>query len=223
MMKSSSASDEATALPAPDPTRSSTESLLSDRPLPSPESDPGAAEVTNPAERHTAFFDTALLSRQYVRERTRYIEELKRQPGMLRKLVTASVLYLTRRMIWSFGFFPIVIAFWLPLVFARFNPVVMVNNLLPSLQSFVQANPQAQAAALETVFIAWFSIGFAFTIFDLILTPFRNPLEQATKYHMQAWLALRAPGVRAADIEAADLVQNDPETVQKSDSQRTDS
>src|SRR5690606_38203325 len=118
---------------------------------------------------------------------------------------------------WSFGFFPIVIAFWLPLVFARFNPVVMVNNLLPALQSFVQANPQGQAAALETVFIAWFSIGFAFTIFDLILTPFKNPLEQATEYHMQAWLALRAPGVRAADIEAADLGEDDAETVQKSD------
>lgn len=166
---------------------------------------PEAEEATSlpAAEPHAGFYNRQLLSQQYLNERRRYSSQLRMQAGSLRRLAGASAVYLLRRMLWSFGFFPVVIAFWLPLVFARFNPVVMIDSLLPAMQSFVQGNPEAQAATMETVLIAWFSIGFAFTVFDLILTPFKSPLEQSTDAHMRLWLALHAPQADAADLAGA--------------------
>ncbi len=120
-------------------------------------------------------------------ERKRYIQVIRRIPELRRRYIKAILIYLLRRFLWSFTFFPVFIAFWVPLVLNRFNPVAMVQNLLPSLQAFVEANPQSQAATIETLFIAWFSIGFTFAVFDFILTPFKSPYEYEADVHMRAW------------------------------------
>jgi len=120
-------------------------------------------------------------------ERKRYLQAIKKIPELKKRYLNAILLYLLRRFLWSFTFFPVFIAFWLPLVLNRFNPVAMIQNLLPSLQAFVDANPQSQAATIETLFIAWFSIGFAFAVFDFILSPFKSPYEYEADVHMRTW------------------------------------
>ncbi len=120
-------------------------------------------------------------------ERKRYLQAIRKIPELKKRFLKAILIYLLRRFLWSFTFFPVFIAFWVPLVLNRFNPVAMVQNLLPSLQTFVDANPQSQAATIETLFIAWFSIGFAFAVFDFILTPFKSPYEYEADVHMRAW------------------------------------
>ncbi|OZG71336.1 hypothetical protein BTA51_22035 [Hahella sp. CCB-MM4] len=120
-------------------------------------------------------------------ERKRYLQVITKIPELRRRYLKAILIYLLRRFLWSFTFFPVFIAFWVPLVLNRFNPVAMVQNLLPSLQAFVEANPQSQAATIETLFIAWFSIGFTFAVFDFILTPFKSPYEYEADVHMRAW------------------------------------
>ena len=120
-------------------------------------------------------------------ERKRYLQAIKKIPELKKRYLKAILIYLLRRFLWSFTFFPVFIAFWVPLVLNRFNPVAMVQNLLPSLQAFVDANPQSQAATIETLFIAWFSIGFAFAVFDFILTPFKSPYEYEADVHMRTW------------------------------------
>ncbi|WP_253938753.1 hypothetical protein [Hahella sp. HN01] len=124
-------------------------------------------------------------------ERKRYLNEIKKIPELRTRYLKSALIYLLRRFLWSFTFFPVFIAFWVPLVLSRFNPVAMVQDILPSLQSFVEANPQSQAATIETLFIAWFSIGFTFAVFDFILTPFKSPYEYEADVHMRAWEELQ--------------------------------
>ena len=124
---------------------------------------------------------------QYWVERKKYLEKIKSIPELRKRFVRSIFVYLLRRFLWSFGFFPIFISFWLPLVLNRFNPVAMVSSLLPSLEGFVNSNPQAQANTTETLFIAWFSIGFIFAIFDFVLTPYKSPYEYEADVHMRAW------------------------------------
>ncbi|WP_227519916.1 DUF2189 domain-containing protein [Mangrovitalea sediminis] len=120
-------------------------------------------------------------------ERKRYLEHIRKVPELRRRNIRATLIYLLRRFLWSFGFFPIFIAFWVPLVLSWFNPVVMVTRAMPSLQAFINANPEVQANTEQTLFIAWLSIGFIFAVFDLVLTPFKSPYEYEADVHMRAW------------------------------------
>jgi hypothetical protein len=123
----------------------------------------------------------------YWAERRRYLENIRRVPEVRQRFWRAVSIYLLRRVLWSFGFFPVFIAFWLPFVLSSFNPVVMATDLIPLLQSFVQANPEEQATTLSTLAIAWASIGFFFLVFDFVLTPFKSPYEYEADVYMQSW------------------------------------
>lgn len=123
----------------------------------------------------------------YWAERKRYLQKIRGIPELRRRYVKAGMIYLLRRLLWSFGFFPIFLGFWLPFVIARFNPVAMVQDLLPQLEAFVAASPQVQAANLETLIVAWLSVGFIFAVFDFVLTPFKSPYEYEADVHMRAW------------------------------------
>ena len=124
-------------------------------------------------------------------ERKRYLQEIKKIPELNRRYIKSGLAYLMRRFLWSFTFFPVFIAFWIPFVLNRFNPVATVQKFLPGLQAFVEANPQSQAATIETLVIAWLSIGITFAIFDFILTPFKSPYEYEADVHMRAWEELQ--------------------------------
>ncbi len=128
---------------------------------------------------------------QYWVERKKYLEKIKQVPELRKRFFSSLLVYLLRRFLWSFGFFPIFLSFWLPLVLNRFNPVATVSSLLPSLESFVNSNPQVQANTIETLFIAWFSVGFIFAIFDFVLTPYKSPYEYEADVHMRAWEELQ--------------------------------
>ncbi|HET8850159.1 MAG TPA: hypothetical protein VFM78_09775 [Marinobacter sp.] len=120
-------------------------------------------------------------------ERRRYLEQIRKVPELRHRFWKEVALYLLRRLLWSYGFFPLVMAFWLPFVMASFNPVVVATDLIPVLQSFVDSNPEQQATTLSTVFIAWFSVGTFFLVFDFVLTPFRSPYEYEADVYMKAW------------------------------------
>lgn len=120
-------------------------------------------------------------------ERKRYVKQIRKVPELRRRFWTSAMVYLLRRLLWSFGFFPVFIAFWVPLVMASFNPVVMVTNILPDLQAFVASNPEMQANTAQTLVVAWLSVGFFFLIFDFVLTPFRSPYEYEADVYMRAW------------------------------------
>ena len=132
-------------------------------------------------------------------ERKRYLEEIRGIPELRRRYARALAIYLLRRFLWSFGFFPIFIALWIPLVFSRFNPVAMVDSALPHLQRFVDATAQMQATTIETLVLSWFSIGFLFAVFDLVLTPFKSPYEYEADVHMRAWEELQQKAAQGED------------------------
>lgn len=123
--------------------------------------------------------------------RKRYLGKIRTIPELRRRYVKEGLAYLFRRLLWSFGFFPLFLGFWIPLVIARFNPVAMVQDLLPHLQGFVTASPQVQANNLETLVVAWLSVGFIFAVFDFILTPFKSPYDYEADVHMKAWQQLQ--------------------------------
>lgn len=123
----------------------------------------------------------------YWAERRQYIERIRKTPEMRKRFLGRIALYLLRRIAWSFGFFPVLMAFWVPLVFASFNPVVMASDLIPLLQAFVDSNPEVQATTLSTLIIAWVSVGFFFLVFDVILTPFKSPYQYEADVYMKAW------------------------------------
>ncbi|MDO3722646.1 hypothetical protein QVZ43_13035 [Marinobacter sp. chi1] len=123
----------------------------------------------------------------YWAERRKYLERIRKVPEIRQRFWKEVAIYLFRRLLWSFGFFPIFIAFWIPLVLASFNPVVMASNLIPMLQDFVDSNPEVQATTMSTLAIAWASIGFIFLVFDFVLTPFRSPYEYEADVYMRSW------------------------------------
>ncbi len=123
----------------------------------------------------------------YWLERKKYLRKVKGIRALRWRFAREMAIYLLRRFLWSFGFFPVFIAFWVPWVLNRFNPVATVNNLLPYLQNYVAANPEQQAATVDTLLIAWASIGFIFAVFDFVLTPFKSPYEYEADIHMRAW------------------------------------
>ena len=120
-------------------------------------------------------------------ERRQYLERIRRVPEVRQRFWREVAVYLLRRLLWSYGFFPIFIAFWLPFVMSSFNPVVMATNLIPLLQEFVNSNPEEQATAISTLLIAWFSIGSFFLVFDFVLTPFRSPYQYEADVYMKSW------------------------------------
>ncbi|WP_228151072.1 hypothetical protein [Tamilnaduibacter salinus] len=120
-------------------------------------------------------------------ERRRYLKELRRIPELRQRWWGALFIYLLRRALWCFGFFPVFLAFWIPLVMANFNPVVMINGILPELEAFLASNPEVQAGTIQTLIIAWLSVSFFFLVFDFVLTPFRSPYEIEADIHMRAW------------------------------------
>lgn len=126
-------------------------------------------------------------SRDYHAERRRYLARVRKNPGLRQQYLARLMAYLLRRCAWSFGFFPVVLAVWLPLALAGFNPVVMVQQLLPHLQAFVSSNPEVQARTLDHLMVGWVSISLFFLMFDVIITPFRSPFQQEADIHMRAW------------------------------------
>ncbi len=123
----------------------------------------------------------------YWLERRDYLALVRKLPELRQRFWRAIAGYTLRRALWSFGFFPIFIAFWVPLVLSRFNPVVMVNAVLPALESFVGANPEVQANTIGSLVITWLSVSFFFLVFDLALTPFKSPYQYEADVHMRAW------------------------------------
>ncbi len=130
----------------------------------------------------------------YWHERKTYLRALAGLPEMRQRYARAVGVYLLRRFLWSFAFFPIFLAFWIPLILSRFNPVAMIQSILPNLQNFVNADPQQQAASIETFVIAWLSVGITFAVFDLILTPFQSPYDYEADVHMRAWTETHKKG-----------------------------
>lgn len=133
----------------------------------------------------------------YWEERRRYLESIRKSPDVRQRFWREVALYLARRLLWSFGFFPVVMAFWIPLVLSSFNPVVMASAMIPLLQDFVNSNPEIQATTLSTLGIAWASIGFFFLVFDFVLTPFRSPFEYEADVYMRTWEQLNRDSLPA--------------------------
>jgi hypothetical protein len=123
----------------------------------------------------------------YWDERRRYLKSIRKTPAVRHHYWRAVAVYLLRRVVWSFGFFPVFFAFWIPLVLAQFNPVVLANDTIALLQDFSGGNPELQANTLSTLLIAWASIGGFFLIFDFVLSPFRSPYEYEADVYMHAW------------------------------------
>jgi hypothetical protein len=123
----------------------------------------------------------------YWDERRRYLKSIRKTPAVRNHFWRAMAVYLLRRILWSFGFFPVFFAFWIPLVLAQFNPVVLANDFIALLQDFTASNPELQANNLSTLVIAWASIGGFFLIFDFVLSPFRSPYEYEADVYMRAW------------------------------------
>jgi hypothetical protein len=123
----------------------------------------------------------------YWAERRRYLERIRRAPEIRQRHWRAMGIYLLRRLLWSFGFFPVFLAFWIPFVLSSFNPVVMASDLIPLLESFVDANPEVQANTISTLAIAWGSVGFFFLVFDFVLTPFKSPYQYEADVYMHSW------------------------------------
>lgn len=123
----------------------------------------------------------------YWAERQRYLKEIRKSPDVKQRFWREVAIYLARRLFWSFGFFPVFMAFWVPLVLSNFNPVVMASDLIPLLQDFVNSNPEVQATTLSTLAIAWVSVGFFFLVFDFVLTPFKSPHKDEIDAYMRVW------------------------------------
>ena len=120
-------------------------------------------------------------------ERRQYLARIRKVPAIRQRFWREVAIYLLRRLLWSFGFFPIFIAFWLPFVLSSFNPVVMASDMIPLLQGFVNSNPEQQATTISTLTIAWLSIGSFFLVFDFVLTPFRSPYQYEADVYMKSW------------------------------------
>lgn len=120
-------------------------------------------------------------------ERRQYLERIRKVPEIRHRFWREVAIYLLRRLLWSYGFFPVFIAFWLPFVLSSFNPVVMASDLIPVFQAFVASNPEQQATTISTLTIAWLSIGSFFLVFDFVLTPFRSPYQYEADVYMKSW------------------------------------
>lgn len=139
------------------------------------------------ASRHTGQRPRVPDSVDYHNERRRYLARVRTNPGLRQRYIRKLLGYLLLRGAWSFGFFPVVLAFWIPLILAEFNPVVMVQSLLPHLESFVMSNPEVQARTISMLVSGWLSVGLFFFLFDVLINPFQSPFQKEADIHMRAW------------------------------------
>lgn len=146
--------------------------------------DPAPVQQDNPIA-SSASDEIALEA--YWKARKAYLARIRHIPELRKRFYRELTIYLLRRLLWSFGFFPIFIAFWVPLVLSSFNPVAMVAQILPALQNYVNSNPELQANTHATLLIGWLSIGFFFAVFDFVLTPFKSPYAYEADLHMRIW------------------------------------
>lgn len=155
----------------------------------SPELDPEPAQepAAESALRRPAPRVTTPNVAAYWAARKNYLDSVRKVPELRQQFIRALAFYTLRRALWSFGFFPVFIAFWVPLVMANFNPVIVVGELLPALQEFLSANPEAQANMISRLLTAWLSVGFFFLVFDFVLTPFRSPYQYEADVYMRVW------------------------------------
>jgi len=120
-------------------------------------------------------------------ERRNYLEKIRQVPEVRQRYRKELFFYLIRRALWSYGFFPVMMAFWLPLVLASFNPVVMAQDMISLLQGFIAGNPEQQANTISSLTLAWLSIGTFFLVFDFVISPFRSPYEYEADVYMKSW------------------------------------
>lgn len=120
-------------------------------------------------------------------ERRRYLAQIRNVPEIKQRFRKELFFYVVRRAMWAYGFFPVVLAFWLPLVMASFNPVVMAQDMITLLQGFIASNPEQQANTLSSLTLGWLSIGTFFLIFDFVISPFRSPYQYEADVYMKSW------------------------------------
>lgn len=125
----------------------------------------------------------------YTKEKQRVIQQLKRDPILRRRYLLTLMAYLVRRLLWSFGFFPVFLAVWIPLILSKFNLVIVLVNVRPLIEDFLNATPNMQASMTEAIITAWLSTGAAFAVFDMIITPFKSPYQSEIDIQMRAWAA----------------------------------
>ncbi|MFC3151730.1 hypothetical protein ACFOEK_11890 [Litoribrevibacter euphylliae] len=122
----------------------------------------------------------------YWKLRESYMADLKHDRELRKENRKRIAVYILRKLLWSFGFFPIFLAVWIPLLLSHFNLVVFSQQLIELFTSFLAQSPNLQAATSESIFIAWASIGCMFMVFDLVLTPYRSPFEEQADAYMKA-------------------------------------
>jgi hypothetical protein len=148
----------------------------------------------------------------YWKIRESYLEQLKTDFKLKRENRKRILVYLFRKLLWSFGFFPVFLAVWIPLLLSHFNLVVFFQQLETLITSFLSQTPNLQAATTESIIIGWASIGCMFMVFDLVLTPYRSPYEEQADAYMKARYMMfgisrktkRPSQLHSADIEAHD-------------------
>jgi hypothetical protein len=122
----------------------------------------------------------------YWKLRDSYMNDLKHDRELRKENRKRIAIYILRKLLWSFGFFPIFLAVWIPLLLSHFNLVVFSQQLIELFTSYLAQSPNLQAATSESIIIAWASIGCMFMVFDLVLTPYRSPFEEQADAYMKA-------------------------------------
>jgi hypothetical protein len=122
----------------------------------------------------------------YWKLRESYLKALKQDDNLKKENRKRVAIYLLRKVLWSFGFFPIFLVVWIPLLLSHFNLVVFSQQLIDLFTSFLAQSPNLQAATSESILIGWASIGCMFMVFDLVLTPYRSPYEDEADAYMKA-------------------------------------
>lgn len=123
----------------------------------------------------------------YWAERRKFIQGLQRLPEFRRKHYSHLTHFLLKKTVWAYLFFPVFIAFWIPLIWFRFNAVALANGYLEALTGFVSSSPYEQSIIIERLALYWFSLGATYIIFDLIVTPFKSPIMKDSDAHMKVW------------------------------------
>jgi len=122
----------------------------------------------------------------YWKLRESYLSALKNDRQLKKENRKRIAVYVLRKLLWSFGFFPIFLAVWIPLLLSHFNLVVFSQQIISLFTGFLAQSPNLQAATSESIFIAWASIGCMFMVFDLVLTPYRSPYQEQADAYMKA-------------------------------------
>ncbi|GAA3920098.1 hypothetical protein [Litoribacillus peritrichatus] len=122
----------------------------------------------------------------YWKLRENYLTSLKDDKELKKENRKRVAVYVLRKLLWSFGFFPVFLTVWVPLLLSHFNLVVFSQQLIELFNGFLSQSPNLQAATSESIIIAWASIGCMFMVFDLVLTPYRSPFQEQADAYMKA-------------------------------------